>query len=261
MGVERRSNCSGRYLYRAERRGAQVVRRYVGTMRDPVVATLARVDRLTLAERQAMKDASHQEQDRYLAAEQLLDQLEAVAQRLERAYCLAAGKGRRHRNSRMRERTMRAYDENRVHELPELDAFNKVVYRAELGDDEALQELRAMLKNYPMLWKDVGDLALIVERQLIELSTRGSVLAAESLRCKVASMRAELGGSTPSLPKRLVVERIIASWLDLQIVQIAATEPRTSKTDDTFWQKKLDRAQRRHLEAIAALDDKPAERH
>src|SRR5688572_14174560 len=116
MGIERRSGSSGRYLYRAERDGDQVLRHYVGPLRDPVVAVLACFDRLTLAERKALQVASREEQGRYLEADRLVDQLEAVAKRLDQACRLAAGKVRRHQNSRRRERTMRNYDNAREQE-------------------------------------------------------------------------------------------------------------------------------------------------
>ena len=69
MGWESRETSKHRYLLRCEFRGGRGIRRYVGPQRDALVRVLARSDGLTLAQRQAIRMANVEEQDRYLDAE------------------------------------------------------------------------------------------------------------------------------------------------------------------------------------------------
>jgi hypothetical protein len=68
-------------------------------------------------------------------------------------------------------------------------------------------------------------------------------------------MREEVAGSSPSSLERLLAERVVASWLQVQLFEglyIENMENATIKQAD-YYQKRLDRAHRRHLSAIKTL--------
>ena len=71
------------------------------------------------------------------------------------------------------------------------------------------------------------------------------------------TLRAELGGPQPSPLERLLVERIVACWLQVLIGEDSyARQLRRgdlSWATDSYHQRRLDQAQRRYLTAIKAL--------
>jgi hypothetical protein len=128
--------------------------------------------------------------------------------------------------------------------------------RAEQGDRSVLPELRKALDATPEIWKKYGDLALQAEGSFIELIAGNNVLMAESLLHKLAEMKGELGGPKPSPLERLLVERVTATWLqvnyaDALFAQVGGqqTSPALLRERSQFQQA----AERRHLTAIKTL--------
>ena len=77
----------------------------------------------------------------------------------------------------------------------------------------------------------------------------------EFLKHQLESMRIEVAGENPSPLERLLAERVVATWLQVQLFEgIYATGMKsgTLKQDD-HCQKRLDRAPRRHLSAVRTL--------
>ena len=127
---------------------------------------------------------------------------------------------------------------------------------AEAGDEDALQEIRKLLGERPELAWCLVDLARVAEQSLVEKGLREdqpSVQAA--LRHQLQAMRAELAGENPSPLERLLVERVVATWLEVQIFQALffQSEDRLSVAQGEYHQRRLDRAHRRHLSAIRTL--------
>jgi hypothetical protein len=76
----------------------------------------------------------------------------------------------------------------------------------------------------------------------------------ESLERKIAAMRAELVGPSSSPLEGLLAERVIASWLQLAHAEASVAQAaNTTMKQVAFAEKRLDAAQRRHLNAIGAL--------
>jgi hypothetical protein len=68
-------------------------------------------------------------------------------------------------------------------------------------------------------------------------------------------MRVEVAGDNPSPLERLLAERVVATWLEVQLFEglyAVGMKDGTSIQDD-HRQKRLDRAHRRHLSAIRTL--------
>lgn len=77
----------------------------------------------------------------------------------------------------------------------------------------------------------------------------------ETLRRQFAAMREEVAGEDPSPLERLLAERAVATYMQLQVLEgICARQIEkhfTSQVD--LYQRHLDRAHRRHLSAIRTL--------
>ena len=130
---------------------------------------------------------------------------------------------------------------------------------AEKGQEDAVPEIRQILNEHPDLALRFVDVAQIAEDALIEKMTREEDLATkEILRCQLEAMREEIAGENPSPLERLLAERIVATWLQIQLFEGLYTSGMSKKSSMTiaqgsFHQKRLDQTYRRHLSAIRAL--------
>ena len=80
----------------------------------------------------------------------------------------------------------------------------------------------------------------------------------EFLKHQLESMRIEVAGENPSPLARLLAERVVATWLQVQFFEgLYALGIKSGVTlslsQDEHRQKRLDKAHRRHLSAIRTL--------
>ena len=67
-------------------------------------------------------------------------------------------------------------------------------------------------------------------------------------------LRDELAGTAPTPIERLVVERIVACWLQLHQLELSyGAQASMANELATYYQRSIDRAQKRYLAAIKAL--------
>jgi hypothetical protein len=74
----------------------------------------------------------------------------------------------------------------------------RLLQRAEAGDRSVLPQLQRALDSNAALWRVYGDLAAHAEASLAMLAAGPNLLLAESLKRKLAALKAELGGDSPS---------------------------------------------------------------
>ena len=129
--------------------------------------------------------------------------------------------------------------------------------KAEDGDHDAALELRRVLDGSPDLaWRFIKGPGKMAEDALIAEFTRDEDLAAkEVLKHQLESMRIEVAGENPSPLERLLAERVVATWLQVQLFDAYYAYGMKGGTivQDEFRQKRLDRAHRRHLSAVRTL--------
>jgi hypothetical protein len=97
-----------------------------------------------------------------------------------------------------------------------LEEIKGLLVRANAGDKEVMPELRWGLEEMPELARRFGNPAAHVERATIEGYAGEDLLAKESMSRNLALMREELAGEDPSPLERLLAERVVATWLQLQ---------------------------------------------
>ena len=71
---------------------------------------------------------------------------------------------------------------------------------------------------------------------------------------QVAALEQEIAGASPSVLERLLAERIVVCWLELNYLEIALTrkgEPPLRQAE--YYDRRTDRAHRRYLSAIRSL--------
>jgi hypothetical protein len=128
---------------------------------------------------------------------------------------------------------------------------------AEKGQEDAMPKIRQILSEHPDLAWQFVHLGHMGEDILIGRMTREGDLATKELfRCQLNAMREEIAGENPSPLERLLAERIVATWLQIQLFEgLYASGMSKSMTiaQGGYHQKRLDQTYRRHLSAIRAL--------
>ncbi|HEY2158713.1 MAG TPA: hypothetical protein VGH33_23985, partial [Isosphaeraceae bacterium] len=137
--------------------------------------------------------------------------------------------------------------------IPEIRA---VVERAKAGDPSALPRLRELLAEFPVLVAHYGNLAAQAEVGWADLAAGPNLYLRETLLARAAAMRDELSGPSPSPVERLLVERVVATWMQLNY--FVAHEPEAIKARESarllaFRARRREQAHRMHLSALAAL--------
>ena len=134
--------------------------------------------------------------------------------------------------------------------------LHDLIGEAEKGDDRAVPAIRKILNETPDLAWGLRNVGKMAERLLIKEMTRGEDLAAkEMIKHQLESMRSEIAGEDPSALELLLTERIVATWLQVQLFEslYASGLGKHTLAQGNYYQKRLDRAHRNHLSAIRTL--------
>jgi hypothetical protein len=140
-------------------------------------------------------------------------------------------------------------------EAMSVDERIAVLKRAGTGDAQALQVAKKLLTAVPALVTEFGNLEQAAESALLSVLTTDA-LSREIYSRKLAALRVELAGPTPTPLERLLVGRIVACWLQVQHAdaQLAHTEAQSiTLKQGAYHRDRQDRAHRRYLQAITAL--------
>ena len=134
------------------------------------------------------------------------------------------------------------------------ETLTRLVEAANCGDKGSVESLRLWLDEHPETWREAGDLAAHVEKTWVRLAAAGNVLVEESIHREVDRIRGELQSSTPTTLERLLVDQIVACWLNLKQAEICAASSRQSSlSQGRYHDQRVERAQRRYFAAIKML--------
>lgn len=137
-----------------------------------------------------------------------------------------------------------------------VDRLNELVEKAEKGNRQVVPELRKILKASPELAWQVIDYGKVAQWHFIERMTKDEDFAKkEVLKRQLAAMREEVAGENPSPLERLLAERVVLTWLQIQLFEgiYGSSVLKMTTAQDNHFQKKLDQTYRRHLSAIRTL--------
>jgi hypothetical protein len=139
--------------------------------------------------------------------------------------------------------------------MPGLPASRELIAQAEKGDSEALSEVQRLFDESPGAWTTFGDLAANTQRSWIQLMAGQDELLREAAERYLEKMQAEIGGPSPTPLERLLVDRIATCWLALQQAETAYAQNlrRLDSDQGEYYQRRIDRTQRRYFEAIRSL--------
>ena len=136
------------------------------------------------------------------------------------------------------------------------DEIKALVERAEKGDQTALPALQAALDCNPAIWRQYGDLAVLAIQGWINLAAGSNLMLRESLLRQCQERKTELSPGDASPLEILLVDRIVACWLQVHYLDVRQARQWTNRVaqggikDLSQFQ---DRAHRRYLAAIKQL--------
>lgn len=126
--------------------------------------------------------------------------------------------------------------------------------RASTGDESTVPRVRELLKSPDAVGAFGGDLAEQVILSFTKSMAGKNVGFREAVRRKLELLRAELAGDNPTPVERLLVERVLACWLQVQEAELRAaqlTDASIKQAD--FHQRRMDATNRRFLAAVKTL--------
>lgn len=126
--------------------------------------------------------------------------------------------------------------------------------RASTGDEATVPRLRELLKKPEAVGLLGGDLAEQVILSFTKSMGGKNIGFREAVQRKLELLRAELAGDNPTPVERLLVERVVACWLQVQDAELRSAQhndPTIKQAD--FHQRRLDATNRRFLAAVKAL--------
>ena len=134
--------------------------------------------------------------------------------------------------------------------------FGKLIGPAQAGNEKALAELRPIIERAGM-WPYIGNLARKVEESWLEAMTGRNGLVREGFERRMADMRKELLAAGDSPLERLLVERVVACWLqvahaDMAYATLVKADSHTFK-QGAYYLDRQDRAHARFLKATKTL--------
>ncbi|MEQ1905984.1 MAG: hypothetical protein ABL888_17475 [Pirellulaceae bacterium] len=137
-----------------------------------------------------------------------------------------------------------------------MDDLLENVEAANSGNETALANLRQQLTgpNAMSIIEACGNLAYQAEESLLRAVLRDQEGTMECIRHRLQQMRIELGWSKAPAHEKIVIEQIVATWLQLNFAEMEASQSKSNSIAlAKYNQFRIDRAQRRHLAAIKML--------
>lgn len=130
-----------------------------------------------------------------------------------------------------------------------------LVDQAQDGEKEALSRVREIFEEVPRLARIFVNLTDAAEKSLIKRFSGDDPLVQEALPPQLKSMRRELAGSNPSPLERLLAERIVACWIQLQYAEAIYAQNLGSMNmvQGDYHQRRLDRLHKRYLSSVKTL--------
>jgi hypothetical protein len=139
-----------------------------------------------------------------------------------------------------------------------VERLKELVEKVAKGDKNPLPEIRKILKESPDLAWQMMDFARHTEYHHTKMMVKEEGFGKkEVLSNQLAAMREEIAGDNPSPLERLLAERIVITWLQIQLFEglyaSNMSKGTTTIAQGNYKQKMIDQSYRRHLSAIRTL--------
>ena len=138
--------------------------------------------------------------------------------------------------------------------LAEADKIVALVRRAERGDATAVPALREKLAVSGVADALGGDIARRAADRFLDSCCGKNLASREAMAAKMAQLRAELCGASPTAVERLLADRAVLCWFHVNQLELTyASKESMTLALAQHYQKSIDRAHRRYLSSLKAL--------
>lgn len=136
-----------------------------------------------------------------------------------------------------------------------VEEMRALIERAQRGDESTLPVIRKIVERPEGVALLHGDLAVQAEQSLVKVMGGKNLAYREAITRKLEMLRAELLGENPTPVERLLVERAVACWLQVQEADIryAQNQGTMSFKQADCHERRIDAANRRYLAALKTL--------
>jgi hypothetical protein len=132
--------------------------------------------------------------------------------------------------------------------------FVEFMDRARKGDKSTVPTLRKILKDRNAVESLGGNLAKKAEEAFITTAAGEHLVFREALTAKMELLRAELAGPNPTPIERLLVERVVACWLQVQDADVRYAQAKDlSLKWYEYYQRRMNHSHKRYLSALKTL--------
>lgn len=134
-----------------------------------------------------------------------------------------------------------------------LENMQALLDRAQKGDASTLPAIREVLDD-PACVEAYGNLARRAEVSFICAAAGKNLVFQESLFRKMDVLRAELAGPNPTPIERLLVERVVACWLQVQDADVRYAQAKDLSVKwYEYYQRRMNYSHKRYLSALRTL--------
>jgi hypothetical protein len=136
-----------------------------------------------------------------------------------------------------------------------IEALAKVMDKAAQGDASTIPIIRnALAKNPKIVDLLGGNVAKAAQDSFVYALAGKDLVFRESLLAKLESLRGELNGPNPSAVERLLVERVVACWLQVQDADLRYSKAKeVSFNQANYDLRRMNGAHKRYLSALKTL--------
>jgi hypothetical protein len=251
MPVERRGSRS--YVYRAYRKNGKVRKEYLGSTEDPPVDWYLRRKRLQSACQDGSKDLVATEKLAQAEFDGALAELQAIVASIVGGW-LATQTYRIDKRTKEWRRMRRAPNQAEEVRGVSRDQYESLLVRVRRGDAAALRNLRQVMNANSHAFEGLGDLADHCKRLITSRVVGDNIQARESVFLKVREVESSLGIEDAGPTERLLIEQVSVAWLDVYHAEFIFNQDRDSKADEKHYETRLEKAQKRHADAVLNLE-------
>lgn len=135
------------------------------------------------------------------------------------------------------------------------DQLRALLKRTRAGDATALPLVRRLLESPFGIDLFGGDLARLARDSFVDALAGGDIGLKEAVGAKMTQLRDELLGPSPAPVERLLVERVVACWLQVHDAEarFAQNQGKLGLRQADHYQRRIDAAHRRYLAAVKTL--------
>jgi hypothetical protein len=134
------------------------------------------------------------------------------------------------------------------------DPFVDLMERARKGDQSTVPTLRKIFKVPSAVESFGGNLAKKAEEAFITTAAGENLVFSEALTAKMELLRAELAGPKPTPIERLLVERVVACWLQVQDADVRYAQAKDLSVKwYEYYQRRMNHSHKRYLSALKTL--------